>query len=73
MKAASYYTWLDQPYRDFMTQLLRNLHPRRENAGHVILSEMEDSNEIVFACTGSIALGFEINKKRHFYLKLEKW
>lgn len=54
-----------------MTQLLRSLQPRYEPAGHIILEEMQECLEIVFAMKGTIGIGFEINKARHYAVKMQ--
>jgi hypothetical protein len=64
-----YYDWSDQSYRDFMMEILRCLNPRREESGYLLMDELEECLEIFFLMKGTVGVGFEINKIRHFGLK----
>ena len=64
-----YYDWSDQSYRDFMMEILRCLNPRREECGYLLMDELEECLEIFFLMKGTVGVGFEINKIRHFGLK----
>ena len=44
----SYYTWVDQNYRNFMTQLLLNLEPRKDARHSILVDELDEFNEISF-------------------------
>ena len=59
-----FYSWSDQPYREFMMEVLRNLEPRLEVMGTIIFEELDDINEVIFVQKGSVDIGFEVNKKK---------
>jgi CRP-like cAMP-binding protein len=71
LRMRSYFNWKDEPYRDFMSSVLRQLHPRFEPEGHVLMEEMEESNDLFFVGSGTVGVGYEINKIRSFGLKYE--
>jgi len=45
-----------------MMQLLTSLEPYQEFAQTVIVSELQEFNEIIYVQKGKIQIGFEINK-----------
>ena len=66
-----YYTWLDQNYREFMTDVLRKLEPCQFSKGTIIYNELDEFMEVFFISPGSVAIGIEINKKREFILRYD--
>jgi len=66
------YTWSDQPYRDFMLGLLQNFEPRLEEKGTIIYKELEEIQEVFFQEKGTIDIGYEINRKARFVLRMHK-
>ena len=64
-----FYTWTDQSFRDFMMQLLTNLEPYQEFAQTVIVSELQEYNEIIFVQKGKLQIGFEINKQKKYCIQ----
>lgn len=67
----NYYTWNDEPYRQFMSNLLRFLEPCRYQTYHNIIRELDEIGEITFIDQGTVGIGFEINKKAQFVIKHE--
>ena len=65
----STYTWTDQSYREFMMEVLRNLEPKFERQGSIIIDELDEFDEIIFCHHGQVYLGYEINKQRRFCIK----
>lgn len=57
----AYYGWNDQPYVDFMFDVLKYLEPRREEAKTIICGQNEEVNEVLFFDFGTYAVGFEMN------------
>ena len=55
-----------------MMHLLTHLEPRREEAGCVLLQELEEVNEIIFFETGIVDVGYDINRHKKFVLRYEK-
>lgn len=68
----NYYSWRDNQYRDFMTEILRNLEPRAEPKDSILFYELDDFTEILFFNKGQCDIGFEINRKKHFVLRQRK-
>jgi hypothetical protein len=66
----SFYTWSDFHYRKFMEALLNHLEPRRVEKGVIIYDELDEVNEVIFIETGMIDVGFEINRKQNFVIRL---
>lgn len=56
------FTWQDQFYRDFMSELIRRLEPWYTHARATVFAELDEFGEIIFVNQGVIGLGFEINK-----------
>ena len=46
--------------------ILNNLSPRREEAGTIIINELDEFGEVTFVCQGKVGLGYEINKVKKF-------
>ena len=65
----NFYSWKDQMYRDFMTQILRSLEPRREESNTFLYYELDDFSEVLFFDKGQVDIGFEINKKKRYVLR----
>jgi len=65
----TYYTWVDQNYRNFMTQLLLNLEPRRDPKHSILVDELDEFNEISFINQGEVVIGYEINKQRRYCIQ----
>jgi hypothetical protein len=53
-----------------MEALLYQLEPRREEKGVVIFDELDEVNEAIFMEKGWIDVGFEINRKQSFVIRL---
>jgi hypothetical protein len=53
-----------------MEALLYSLEPRREEKGVIIFDELDEVNEAIFIEKGSIDVGFEINRKKQFVIRL---
>jgi len=49
-----------------MTDFLASLEPRSEISGNIIFNELDDFTEILFFNVGTIAIGFNINRKNMF-------
>jgi len=62
----NFYTWVDQPYRDFMLTMLTYLEPRFEKKKTIIVDELDEVNELIFVYQGTVAIGYEINKQKRF-------
>jgi len=45
-----------------MMEMLTYLEPRQEKAKTVLVSELDEFNEIIFVMQGTIIIGYEINK-----------
>ena len=54
-----------------MINMLRNLSPRFEKKGEVLISELETFDEVLFMSKGKIDIGFEINKVPKMALRFE--
>jgi len=67
----SHYTWNDQPYRDFMFDVLLSLEPCSYRNREVLFKELDEFNEIIFIDTGVIGIGYELNKQVKFCLRFE--
>ena len=63
------YSWTDQAYRDFMIQILRQMDYRHLNANTIIFDELDDINEVIFIESGTVEIGYQMNKRRHFVLR----
>lgn len=49
-----------------MITLMRNLKPRFYKAGKVFINELDTIVELNFLSHGAYAVGFELNKQKHF-------
>ena len=52
-----------------MLSILRNLEPRREENGVMLINELDEFNEVFFFNSGIYDIGFEINHKRTTVLR----
>jgi hypothetical protein len=55
-----------------MFELLESLEPRSQKGGQVIFEELAEVNEVIFFTKGSIDIGFEINRKISYVLRIDK-
>ena len=53
-----------------MNRLLKNLNPIEHKKYTIIANELDEFNEITFCQTGSVLVGYELNHKRRYCLKL---
>jgi hypothetical protein len=49
-----------------MMQVLTNLEPYYEISNTIMVSELQEFNEIIFVQKGKIVIGFEINKEKKY-------
>jgi uncharacterized protein YuzE len=68
----SFYSWDDFHYRKFMESFLYKLEPRREEKGVIIFDELDEVNEAIFIENGKVDVGFEINRKQQFVIRLSQ-
>lgn len=54
-----------------MVGLLSSLEPRHENAGIIMFDELDEVNEVIFFHRGSLDLGFEINRFKHYCVRIK--
>ena len=54
-----------------MVCLLSSLEPRHEHADTILFDELDEVNEVIFFNRGSLDLGFEINRFKHFVLRIK--
>jgi len=55
-----------------MESLLNCLEPRREERYVVLFDELEEVNEVMFFEVGVVDVGFDLNRKKSFVLRMEK-
>jgi hypothetical protein len=67
----AYYNWSSYHYRNFMVGLLSSLEPRHEHAETIIFDELDEVNEVIFFHRGCVDLGFEINRFKHYVLRIK--
>ena len=53
-----------------MEALLYNLEPRREEKNVILHDELDEVNEAIFFEKGMVDVGFEINRKKNFVIRL---
>ena len=46
------YTWHDKDYRDYMRNIIAVLEPRVEEAGTVLVKELDEFDEVIFFIQG---------------------
>ena len=66
----AFYTWHDFHYKTFMESLLYLLEPRIEQRGVILQDELDEVNEVVFFENGQVDVGFCINRKQQFVIRL---
>lgn len=54
-----------------MESLLNCLEPRREERYVVLFDELEEVNEVMFFEVGVVDVGFDLNRKKSFVLRME--
>lgn len=52
-----------------MTQLLKCLEPRQEDAFTMLFEELDEIREVIFIEKGECDVGYEINKKKKFVIR----
>ena len=57
-------------YMDFMLMLFRNLSPIRCPKGTLLYNQLEEISEVVFIEQGNIDVGFSVNNKEKWSLRL---
>ena len=62
MGVKTFYTWMDDEYRDFMIYVIRHLEPFQEKKHTILAHELDEFNEIMFVDNGKVVVGYEINK-----------
>lgn len=55
-----------------MMAVVSKLEPRFELAHIILLNELDEVDEVCFFNVGQIDVGFEINRKQYFELRLRK-
>ena len=65
----NFYTWKDQPYREFMQMVLTMLEPRFEPKHQIIVGELDEFSELIFVSKGTIVIGYEINKLKNYCIQ----
>jgi uncharacterized protein YuzE len=55
-----------------MESFLYKLEPRREEKGVIIFDELDEVNEAIFIENGQVDVGFEINRKQQFVIRLSQ-
>ena len=55
-----------------MIGLLMNFEPRFEEAGAIVYQELEEIQEVLFPEKGSIDVGYVINRKPRYVLRISK-
>lgn len=55
-----------------MIGLLKNFEPRIEEKGEIIFKELEEIHEVLFQEKGTIDIGYEINRKARYVLRMNK-
>ena len=66
----SFFTWEDHSYQIFMQALLSKLEPRFEQAHTVLFNELDEVDEVCFYNQGLVDIGFEINRRQYWELRL---
>ena len=52
-----------------MTNLLKSLEPRQEDAFTMLFEELDEIREVIFIEKGECDVGYEINKKKKFVIR----
>ena len=64
---------MDKVYRDFLMQICMVLDPRQEEKKTILLDELEEVNEILFIGTGTVVIGYEINKQKKYCMRFDNY
>ena len=67
----AFFTWENPTYRNFMFELLQVLEPRIQLKNEIIFNELDEVNEVIFFMSGSIDIGFEINRHQIYVLRID--
>ena len=67
----AFFTFYDFQYRRFMESLLNCLEPRREDRNVIIYDELDEVNEVIFFEEGVVDVGFDLNRKKSYVLRIE--
>jgi hypothetical protein len=54
-----------------MEELLNCLEPRREDKNVIIHDELDEVNEVIFFQNGSMDVGFDLNRKKTYVIRIE--
>ena len=54
-----------------MVGLLSSLEPRHEHPNVIIFDELDEVNEAIFFNKGCLDLGFEINRVKHYVVRIK--
>lgn len=65
----SKYTWNNQNYREFMTDIIFGLEPIRYERDSMILEELDEVDKVVF-CVTRIKIGYTINREPKYRIAL---
>lgn len=71
MNQNAFYTFYDFQYRRFMESLLNCLEPRREERNVIIYDELDEVNEVIFFEEGVVDVGFDLNRKKSYVLRID--
>jgi hypothetical protein len=55
-----------------MIHMLQSLEPRYVPKRTVILDEFDECNEIMFVCSGSVLVGYEVNNVKKYCIKMDR-
>tara|TARA_B110000285_G_C15131051_1_gene623618 strand:- start:1139 stop:1552 length:414 start_codon:yes stop_codon:yes gene_type:complete len=67
----AFFTWESSMYSNFMFDLLRVLEPRIQQKNEIIFNELDEVNEVIFFMSGAVDIGFEINRKQAYVLRID--
>ena len=63
-----YYTWEDDIYENFMSNVLTKLEPRIEYKDTILFEELDEVNEVLFISKGIVDVGFKVNNFPKFVI-----
>ena len=52
-----------------MVDVLTHLEPRYDNAGTLLINELDEHQEIYFVMKGTTLIGYDMNKERHYCVR----
>ena len=67
--SSSYFTLVDQPYREFMMMLVTSLEPNKDKRRTILLNELEAVDQVTFVLSGKVVLGYEINNEKRYAIR----